>query len=73
LTRPIVEFIDDAGRRLGTAYTNDQGVAAVSAPVNAGSNAISNLVTGYWAYARGDCIHTPAQSHAFITAGTDCW
>lgn len=68
-----MEFIDDAGRRLGTAYTNDQGIAAVSAPVNAGPKAISNLVTGYWAYARGDGIHTPAQSHASITAGTDCW
>ncbi|MET9220408.1 hypothetical protein ACIOC1_03240 [Streptomyces sp. NPDC088197] len=72
LAGALVQFSTSNGRALGSAYTNYQGVAAISASENFGPGTVQELLNGYTAVLVGDGIHAPASAHAAITIGTDC-
>lgn len=67
-----VQFHTNAGRYLGSAYTNADGVAAITAPENFGPGTVQELLNGYNAILVGDGVYTPATAHGAITLGTDC-
>ncbi|MEG3630687.1 hypothetical protein [Streptomyces poriticola] len=67
-----VQFYTTAGRLLGSAYTNADGIAAITSPENLGPGTVQELLSGYHAVMLGDGFHTPATAHGAITLGTDC-
>ncbi|GAA2154793.1 hypothetical protein GCM10009760_54030 [Kitasatospora kazusensis] len=66
-----IQFSTTGGRLLGTAYTNHNGVAAISASENLGPGTAQELLAGYDAVLLGDGVHTPASAHGAITVGDD--
>ncbi|AUY53058.1 hypothetical protein [Streptomyces sp. CB01881] len=66
-----IVFATMGGRTLGTAYTDYDGIAAISAPENLGPGTLQELLGGYEAAMVGDGIHAPAGAHGAITIGTD--
>ncbi|WP_030239349.1 hypothetical protein [Streptomyces lavendulae] len=66
-----VVFATIGGRTLGAAYTDYDGVAAITAPENLGPGTLQELLGGYEAALQGDGVHTPVGAHGAITVGTD--
>lgn len=66
-----VQFFTTGGRLLGAAYTNYNGIAAISASENLGPGTAQELLAGYDAVLVGDGVHTPASAHGAITVGDD--
>ncbi len=66
-----IVFATSGGRTLGTAYTDDDGIAALSAPEDLGPGTLQELLGGYDAAMIGDGVHAPAGAHGAITIGTD--
>ncbi|MFF7244931.1 hypothetical protein ACFZBU_13645 [Embleya sp. NPDC008237] len=66
-----IVFATMGGRTLGMAYTDDSGIAAISAPENLGPGTLQELLGGYEAALVGDGIHAPVGAHGAITVGTD--
>jgi len=66
-----IVFATMGGRTLGTAYTDYDGIAAISAPENFGPGTLQELLGGYEAAMIGDGVHAPAGAHGAITIGTD--
>ncbi|MFJ3709203.1 hypothetical protein OG204_26795 [Streptomyces sp. NBC_01387] len=66
-----IVFATVGGRTLGAAYTDYDGVAALTAPENLGPGTLQELLGGYEAAMVGDGVHAPAGGHGAITVGTD--
>lgn len=66
-----IVFATIGGRTLGAAYTDYDGVAAITAPENLGVGTVQELLGGYEAAMVGDGIHAPAGAHGAITIGID--
>lgn len=66
-----IVFATMGGRTLGIAYTDDSGIAAISAPEDFGPGTLQELLGGYEAALVGDGVHAPAGAHGAITIGTD--
>ncbi|MFJ2776934.1 hypothetical protein [Kitasatospora sp. NPDC087315] len=66
-----IVFATVGGRTLGAAYTDYDGVAAITAPENLGPGTLQELLGGYEAAMVGDGVHAPAGAHGAITIGTD--
>ncbi len=66
-----IVFATSGGRTLGTAYTDNDGIAALSAPEDLGPGTLQELLGGYDAAMVGDGVHAPAGAHGAITIGTD--
>ncbi|MFD0338424.1 hypothetical protein ACFVH0_06960 [Streptomyces sp. NPDC127117] len=66
-----VVFATVGGRTLGAAYTDYDGVAAITAPENLGPGTLQELLGGYEAALVGDGVHAPVGAHGAITVGTD--
>ncbi|MFJ2113559.1 MULTISPECIES: hypothetical protein [unclassified Streptomyces] len=66
-----IVFATIGGRTLGAAYTDYDGIAAITAPENLGVGTLQELLGGYDAAMIGDGIHAPAGAHGAITIGID--
>ncbi|MFD0403331.1 hypothetical protein ACFV84_32495 [Kitasatospora sp. NPDC059811] len=66
-----IVFATVGGRTLGAAYTDYDGIAAITAPENLGPGTLQELLGGYEAAMVGDGVHAPAGAHGAITIGTD--
>ncbi|MEV7426335.1 MULTISPECIES: hypothetical protein [unclassified Streptomyces] len=66
-----IVFATIGGRTLGAAYTDYDGVAAITAPENLGVGTVQELLGGYEAAMVGDGVHAPAGAHGAITIGID--
>ncbi|KPI17225.1 hypothetical protein OK074_8200 [Actinobacteria bacterium OK074] len=66
-----IVFATIGGRTLGAAYTDYDGIAAITAPENLGPGTLQELLGGYEASMVGDGVHAPAGAHGAITIGTD--
>ncbi|MFJ2864331.1 hypothetical protein [Kitasatospora sp. NPDC087314] len=66
-----IVFATMGGRTLGAAYTDYDGIAAITAPENLGPGTLQELLGGYEAAMIGDGVHAPAGAHGAITIGTD--
>ena len=66
-----IVFATAGGRTLGIAYTDDSGIAALTAPEDLGPGTLQELLGGYEAALVGDGIHAPSGAHGAITIGTD--
>ncbi len=66
-----IVFATSGGRTLGVAYTDNDGIAALSAPEDLGPGTLQELLGGYDAAMIGDGVHAPAGAHGAITVGTD--
>ncbi|MFE2728791.1 hypothetical protein [Kitasatospora sp. NPDC059327] len=66
-----IVFATIGGRTLGAAYTDFDGIAAITAPENLGPGTLQELLGGYEAAMMGDGVHAPAGAHGAITIGID--
>ncbi|MDH6578595.1 hypothetical protein [Kitasatospora sp. MAP5-34] len=66
-----IVFATMGGRTLGAAYTDYDGIAAITAPEDLGPGTLQELLGGYEAAMVGDGVHTPVGAHGAITVGTD--
>ncbi|MGV9264920.1 hypothetical protein ACWDRR_09685 [Kitasatospora sp. NPDC003701] len=66
-----IVFATIGGRTLGAAYTDYDGIAAITAPENLGPGTLQELLGGYEAAMIGDGVHAPAGAHGAITIGID--
>ncbi|MFF1909014.1 hypothetical protein [Kitasatospora sp. NPDC058218] len=66
-----IVFATIGGRTLGAAYTDYDGIAAITAPENLGPGTLQELLGGYEAAMMGDGVHAPAGAHGAITIGID--
>ncbi|MFB7504267.1 hypothetical protein [Streptomyces broussonetiae] len=72
LVGALIRFYTSGGRLLGSAYTNYNGIAGITASENLGPGTIQELLNGYDAVLVGDGVHIATSAHAPITIGTDC-